>query len=76
MEMTCFFCSDFEESGAMQRMALFLNLARKVVADGRPLTESTMVGWDRDARVGGEQRLGGGQSGHHTGCLGGHIFYT
>ena len=64
-----FFCSDFEESGAMQRMALFLNLARKrlpavIVMErqglrrGRPPTESTTVGRDGDAYSGGEQRWG------------------
>ena len=29
MEAACFFCSDFEESRPMQRMALFFDLARK-----------------------------------------------
>ena len=29
MEAACFFCSDFEESGTVQRMALFLDLAGK-----------------------------------------------
>ena len=39
MEAACFFCSDFEESGAMQRMVLFLNLAMKSLLadiDGAP----------------------------------------
>ena len=69
--VTNFFCSDFEESGAMQRMALFLDLARKrltkvIVTEhqrlrrGRPPTESTTVGWDGDACDGGELRWGDG----------------
>ena len=29
METACFFCSNFEESRAMQKSAQFLNLARK-----------------------------------------------
>ena len=69
MEAACFFCSDFEESGAMQRMALFLILARKsplaeIVTErqglwrGRPLTESTTVGRDGDTYSGGGRRWG------------------
>ena len=34
METARFFCSDFEESGAMQRTALFLNLAKAPVGGG------------------------------------------
>ena len=55
METACFFCSDFEESGAMQSIALFMNLARErlpvlIVTDrrglwcGRLLTQSTTAG--------------------------------
>ena len=69
MEAVCFFCSDFGESGAMQIMALFLNLARKRILveiltehqelwSGRPFTESTTIGRDRDAHGGGEWRWG------------------
>ena len=69
MEAACFFCSDFEESGSMQRMALVLDLARKsllaeIVAErqglwcGRPPIESTTFGRDGDARSGGERRWG------------------
>ena len=67
METACFFCSDFEENRAMQRMALFLNLVRKrllaeIVTErqglwrGRLLTESTTIGRDVDAHGGGERR--------------------
>ena len=72
-ETAHFFCSDFGESGAMQRTTLFLNLAREIIKDGpalpavivencqgrrhgRPLTESTTVGRNRDAHSGTEQR--------------------
>ena len=82
-----FFCSDFEESGAMQRMALFLDLAKKrlpvvIVTErqglrrGRPPTESTTVGRDGDACDGGELGWGGRQPGHDVGCLGGHLVYA
>ena len=71
MDAACFVFSDFEENGAMQRMALFLNLARKrflaeIVTEpqglrrGRPLTENTTVGRDGDAHGGGERRWGNG----------------
>ena len=71
METACLFCSDFEESGAMQRMAMFLDLARKrllvVIATARqglrrrrPLMESTSVGQDGDAHGDGERRWGDG----------------
>ena len=69
MEAAYFFCSDFEKNGAMQRMMLFLDLARKrllaeIVMErqglwrGRLLTESTTVGWDGDAHGGGDWRWG------------------
>ena len=70
-ETACFFCSNFEESGAVQRMALFLNLVREglpavIVTDNQglwhciPLTESTIIGQGGDAHCGGERRWGDG----------------
>ena len=71
MVTACFFCSNFEESGAMQRMALFLDLVRErllavIVTErqglrrGRPFMDSTTVGRDKDAHGGGERRWGDG----------------
>ena len=67
MVMARFFCFNFKESKAMQRMTLLLDLARErllavivMKRQGlwreRPLTESTTIGWDWDAHIGGEQR--------------------
>ena len=69
MEADCFFCSDVEESRAMQKMALFLDLTRKrllveIVTKRqgmlrvRPLMQSTTVDPDGDAHGGGERRWG------------------
>ena len=86
METACFFCSNFEESGAMQRMALFLDLVRGrlpalILTDcqglrrGSPLTDSTLLGGTGCSRWWGAE-VEGWQPGHTTGCLGGHCFYT
>ena len=71
IETAHFFCSNFKENGAMQRMVLFLNLARErlpamIAADrqelqrGRPLMESTTVGRDGNTHGGREMRRGDG----------------
>ena len=70
METACFFCSDFEESGVMQRIALFLDLTRErlpavILTECQGLwcelfTDSTTVGRDGDAHGGGERRWGDG----------------
>ena len=71
IEKSRFFCFNFKESRVVQRMALFLVLARErllavIVMDhqgmwrGRPLTENTTFGRDGDGDGGGEWRWGDG----------------